>query len=113
LTETNGELSKEAVLAALSKIEDPDLHRDIVSLGFVPESDINISGDSVSVKIVLTTPACPVREEMKTQAEQLLSALPGVASAAVEMDATVRSTGIGRGPPSPPTRAESASPRWP
>jgi ATP-binding protein involved in chromosome partitioning len=98
LTETNGELSKEAVLAALSKIEDPDLHRDIVSLGFVPESDINISGDSVSVKIVLTTPACPVREEMKTQAEQLLSALPGVASAAVEMDATVRSTGIGRGP---------------
>ena len=98
MTDANGEVSKETVLAALSKIEDPDLHRDIVTLGFVPESDINICGDSVSVKIVLTTPACPVREEMKTQAEQLLGALPGVTNVAVEMDATVRSTGVGRGP---------------
>jgi ATP-binding protein involved in chromosome partitioning len=98
LSEANGEVSKAAVLAALSKIEDPDLHRDIVTLGFVPESDINICGDSVSVRIVLTTPACPVREEMKTQAEGLLGALPGVTNVAVEMDATVRSTGVGRGP---------------
>jgi ATP-binding protein involved in chromosome partitioning len=91
-------VSKAAVLAALSKIEDPDLHRDIVTLGFVPESDINICGDSVSVRIVLTTPACPVREEMKTQAEGLLGGLPGVTNVTVEMDATVRSTGVGRGP---------------
>jgi ATP-binding protein involved in chromosome partitioning len=98
LSDVNGEVSKAAVLAALSKIEDPDLHRDIVTLGFVPESDINICGESVSVRIVLTTPACPVREQMKTQAEELLGALPGVANVAVEMDATVRSTGEGRGP---------------
>ena len=37
-------MSKDAVLAALGKIEDPDLHRDIVSLGFVPEGDIKIAG---------------------------------------------------------------------
>ncbi len=94
----NGHLSKESVLAALSKIEDPDLHRDIVTLGFVPESDIKICDGNVSVRIVLTTPACPVREEMKSQAEELLQALPGVTGATVEMDATVRSTGVGRGP---------------
>ncbi|MEX0682446.1 MAG: Mrp/NBP35 family ATP-binding protein [Dehalococcoidia bacterium] len=97
MTDSNG-VTKDEVLAALSQIQDPDLHKDIVSLGFVPEDSINICGESIAVKIVLTTPACPVREEMKAQAEQLLLALPGVERAEVEMDATVRSTGIGHGP---------------
>src|SRR2546427_11964098 len=95
---SNGQVTKEAVLAALQQIEDPDLHRDIVTLGFVPESDINICGSNVSVRVVLTPPACPVRETMKEQAQQLLTALPGVEEAEVTMDATVRSTGVGRGP---------------
>lgn len=98
MSDANSEVSKAAVLAALSQIQDPDLHRDIVTLGFVPEDDINICGDKVSVRIVLTTPACPVREEMKTQAEGLLRALPGIAYVEVTMDAAVRSTGVGRGP---------------
>jgi ATP-binding protein involved in chromosome partitioning len=94
----NGEVSKEAVLQALANIQDPDLHRDIVALGFVSTDDINICGGSVGVKIVLTTPACPVREQMQKEAEGLLLALPGVDNAEVIMDATVRSTGVGRGP---------------
>ena len=69
-----------------------------MSLGFVPEGDINVCGSSVAVRIVLTTPACPVRETMKEQAHELLLAMPGIDSAEVTMDATVRSTGIGRGP---------------
>jgi ATP-binding protein involved in chromosome partitioning len=88
----DGEVSKEAVFAALSQIEDPDLHRDIVSLGFVKEEDVNICGGNVAVRIVLTTPACPVREKMKQQAEELLLALPGIEHAEVTMDADVRST---------------------
>jgi len=96
VSDSNGEVSKAAVLAALSQIQDPDLHRDIVSLGFVPEDEINVCGDRVSARIVLTTPACPVREEMKSQAEQLLLALPGISHAEVQMDAAVRSTGMGR-----------------
>jgi len=52
----------------------------------------------VSVRIVLTTPACPVREKMQRQAEELLLALPEVDHAEVTMDATVRSTGVGKGP---------------
>jgi ATP-binding protein involved in chromosome partitioning len=95
--ESNGVVGKSAVLATLSQIQDPDLHKDIVSLGFVPEGDINICGASVAVKIVLTTPACPVREQMKQQATDLLLALPGVDHAEVEMDAVVRATGIGGG----------------
>src|SRR3989442_4248815 len=96
--EATGAVSKSAILAALGQIQDPDLHRDIVSLGFVPEANINISGASVGVKIVLTTPACPVREEMKQQATDLLLALPGVERAEVTMDAAVRATGMGKGP---------------
>lgn len=89
---STGEVSKEEVLAALSQIEDPDLHRDIVSLGFIPDGDINICGGNVAVRIVLTTPACPVREQMKQQATELLEALPGVEHAEVKMDADVRAT---------------------
>ena len=96
--QSNGQVSKESVLAALRQIEDPDLHRDIVSLGFVPESDISVCGSNVAVRIVLTTPACPVRETMKEQAQALLVALPGIETAEVTMDATVRSTGVGKGP---------------
>jgi ATP-binding protein involved in chromosome partitioning len=90
-------VSKSQVLNALSAIQDPDLHRDIVSLGFVSEEDVNICGSTVGVRIVLTTPACPVREKMQQEAQELLLALPGVEKADVTMDATVRSTGGGRG----------------
>jgi ATP-binding protein involved in chromosome partitioning len=95
---TDGAVSKSQVLSALSAIQDPDLHRDIVTLGFVSEDGITIRGGSVSAKIVLTTPACPVREEMKKQAEELLLAIPGIEQAEVTMDASVRATGAGQGP---------------
>jgi ATP-binding protein involved in chromosome partitioning len=68
-------VSEQDVLRALSNIEDPDLHRDIVSLGFVQKPEIR--DGTVSVRIVLTTPACPVR------------ALPGVREAHVTMEANV------------------------
>ena len=91
-------VTKEQVLSALSQIQDPDLHKDIVSLGFIPEDSIEIGDGHIAVKIVLTTPACPVRDEMKAQAEELLLALPGIERVDVEMDASVRSTGAAEGP---------------
>jgi ATP-binding protein involved in chromosome partitioning len=80
-------VSEQDVLRALSQIEDPDLHRDIVSLGFVQTPEID--GGIVSVRIVLTTPACPVRETIESSARDLLLALPGVTEANVTMDAQV------------------------
>ncbi len=91
------DVTKEQVLSALSEIQDPDLHRDIVTLGFVPEDGINICDGNVSIRIVLTTPACPVRDKMQQDAQRLVAALPGVTHAEVKMDATVRSTGVGQG----------------
>src|SRR6266849_2933074 len=80
-------LSEAVVLDALRQIKDPDLHKDIVTLGFI--KDLKLNGGDVSFRIVLTTPACPVREEMQTSARELVSAIPGVGSVNVTMDAEV------------------------
>jgi len=82
--------SEQDILQALRQVEDPDLHRDIVSLGFV--ASVDISDGRVAVRVVLTTPACPVRTEMQAQIEQILLGLPGVKEADVTMDAEVRSS---------------------
>src|SRR5438270_809279 len=81
------QVTEQNVLDALRKIVDPDLHKDIVALGFV--KDLQIDGGDVSFRIVLTTPACPVKEQMQTQAQDLVRALPGVSSVTVKMDAEV------------------------
>jgi ATP-binding protein involved in chromosome partitioning len=81
-------VSEAQVLEALRNVQDPDLHRDIVSLGFV--KDIKICGGNVAVKVELTTPACPVKEQIKQQCEELVSQIPGVDQVAVEMTAQVR-----------------------
>lgn len=89
---TPKEATKAQILTALSQIQDPDLQRDIVSLGFVKESDINVCDDAVSVTIMLTTPACPVRDQMKAQAEELLLAIPEIGQVDIRMEADVRWT---------------------
>ena len=60
-------VTQEQVLAALRAVQDPDLHKDIVTLGFV--KDVKIAGGEVDFTIELTTPACPVKDQMKAEAE--------------------------------------------
>ncbi|MCX6105015.1 MAG: Mrp/NBP35 family ATP-binding protein [Proteobacteria bacterium] len=79
-------VTEEQVKEALSKVQDPDLHQDIVKLGFV--RNIVIKGDKVSVEVNLTTPACPVKEQLKTECETVLKDIPGIAHADVTMTAT-------------------------
>jgi ATP-binding protein involved in chromosome partitioning len=81
------QLTEQSVLDALRQIQDPDLHKDIVTLGFI--RDLKIEGGNVSFRIVLTTPACPVKEQMEGAARELVGALPGVESVQVKMDAEV------------------------
>ncbi|MBI3620632.1 MAG: Mrp/NBP35 family ATP-binding protein [Nitrospirae bacterium] len=80
-------VTQEAVLAALSKIQDPDLHRDIVSLGFV--QNLTIADSTVAFDVVLTTPACPVKDQMRDEATRLVSAIPGVSSVKINMTSNV------------------------
>jgi ATP-binding protein involved in chromosome partitioning len=84
-------VTEEQVLAALRTVQDPDLHKDIVTLQFV--KDVRIDGGTVDFTIELTTPACPVREEMKAEAEARVAALPGVSVARANMTASVRARG--------------------
>ncbi len=81
------QLSKEIVLESLSQIIDPDLRKDIVTLGFI--KDLRVEGGNVAFRIVLTTPACPVKEQMEAQANEIVRGLDGVTSVEVTMDAEV------------------------
>ncbi len=82
------QITKEIVLEALSSVEDPDLHKDIVSLGFV--QDIRICEGNVAFEIHLTTPACPVKEKLESQSRQAVLAIPGVKEVAVTMKSEVK-----------------------
>ncbi len=82
-------LSEAQVLAALAQIVDPDLGRDVVSLGMIKDLRISDAGE-VAFTFELTTPACPVRDRFKTQAEDAVMALPGVSRTDVKMTANVR-----------------------
>src|ERR1700736_5724802 len=77
------------VLAVLSTIQDPDLGRDVVSLGMIKELDVSPQG-KVSFTFELTTPACPVRDRFKSQAQDLVGEIPGVTAVDVRMTANVR-----------------------
>ncbi len=81
------QITEQAVLDKLSNIIDPDLKKDIVSLDFV--KDLHISGGEVSFRIVLTTPACPVKEAFEAEAIELVSSIAGVTNVKVTMDAEV------------------------
>jgi len=88
------QLNEQLILDSLRQIKDPDLHKDIVTLGFI--RDLKIEGGHVSFRIVLTTPACPVKAEMESAAKSIVSGLPGVTSVAVTMDAEVpKGRGLG------------------
>ena len=84
-------VSQEQVLAALRAVQDPDLHKDIVTLGFVKY--VKIAGSEVDFTIELTTPACPVKDEMKAEAEGIVRRLPGVTAARATMTADVKARG--------------------
>src|SRR5262245_27065128 len=81
------------VLDALRAVRDPDLHRDIVSLGFVQNLLVEPTG-AVAFTINLTTPACPVKDDLRDQARSVVANLPWVTDVQVKLSA---STAVARG----------------
>jgi ATP-binding protein involved in chromosome partitioning len=88
-------ISTESVMTALSKVQEPELHRDLVTLNMI--RDIQIKGDTVNFEIMLTTPACPLRGSIEKQAREAVMAIPGIKTVNIKMDATVPSDGRNRG----------------
>ena len=91
-----GALTEDMVLNALRQIIDPDLHRDIVSLGMIKDLKIEPApeGHHVAFTFELTTPACPVRSQFEAAARSAVEALPGVASVDVRMSANVQKSSV-------------------
>jgi ATP-binding protein involved in chromosome partitioning len=76
------------VLSALSRVQEPELHKDIVSLGMV--RDLKVAGASVSFTYVLTTPACPLAGQMEKEAREAVLAVDGVKDVKITMSANVQ-----------------------
>ncbi len=91
-----------AVLAALRRVQDPDLHADVVSLGFV--RDLRVEAGRVSFTLELTTPACPARGLLERQAREAVLGVAGVQEVRVTMSHRVRAAGIGPGDQVPQIR---------
>jgi len=83
-------ITEQSVLEVLKTVEDPDLHKDFVSLNMVKK--IEVKGDTVSVVLELTTPACPVKDEIRKSVEEAIKEKTGARSVQVEMTSQVRSS---------------------
>ncbi len=94
--------TQEAVLAALGRVQEPELGADLVSLGMI--KDVQIQGGEVGFTLELTTPACPYRAELEASARQAVLQVPGIARANLRLTSVVRSDGRARGTPGQPIR---------
>lgn len=82
-----GKVTETAVLAALSNVIEPELHRDLVSLNMI--RNLKIEGNDVTFTIMLTTPACPLRGKMEADSRAALAEVPGIGQINVNWDANV------------------------
>jgi ATP-binding protein involved in chromosome partitioning len=80
-------VTEQAVLQALSSVQDPEIHRDLVSLNMI--RDIRISGADVSFEVVLTTPACPLKGRIERECREAIATIPGIGRVEVRMGAKV------------------------
>jgi len=88
-------LTKESVLAALSKVQEPELHQDLVTLNMI--RNLEVDGDKVSFTVMLTTPACPLRGKIESEAKEAVMSIAGVKTVSVKLDSDVPNDGRMRG----------------
>ncbi len=91
----NAIVTKKDILAALGTVQEPELHRDLVTLNMI--QDVVIDGAMVSFTIMLTTPACPLKSQIERESREAVAALQGVETIEIKFDANVPSDGRSRG----------------
>ncbi|MCH7884894.1 MAG: P-loop NTPase [Planctomycetes bacterium] len=84
------DITEEQVLEQLRTVKDPELHRDLVTLNMIP--GVTIDGSRVNVQVELTTPACPMKEQIQGDIEKALRHIPGVEHVEISWSARVRSS---------------------
>lgn len=92
---TLAELSVEKVLEVLRTVQDPELHKDLVSLNMI--RDVEVRDGNIKFTIVLTTPACPLKTQIEREAREAVASLEGVSTVQIKMDAQVPNDGRARG----------------
>lgn len=92
---SNKPVNEEAILTALGEVQEPELHKDLVSLNMI--RDLEIEDGEVSFTVMLTTPACPLRDQIERESRQAVEAIPGVKNVTVKLDANVPTDGRPRG----------------
>ncbi|MBF5040906.1 Mrp/NBP35 family ATP-binding protein [Aggregicoccus sp. 17bor-14] len=86
-------VSERDILAAMSKVVDPELHVDLVKAGMV--QNVRVEGNTAKLKIELTTPACPMKAKIQADSEAALRGVPGLEKFEIEWGARVRSAPAG------------------
>lgn len=81
-------IHQDLVVQALRTVHDPDLRQDLVTLGMI--RDLKVEGDRVSLRVVLTTPACPLKAQIESEVRLAVLKVPGVKNVEVQMDAEVK-----------------------
>jgi ATP-binding protein involved in chromosome partitioning len=87
-------MTEAAIMQALSQVQEPDLGKDLVTLNMV--KDVQIKGDEVSFTVVLTTPACPMKDMMRSACENAIRLLVNKA-AKVQVNFTAQTTTVRKG----------------
>src|SRR5262245_52843652 len=87
-TEAMGIVSNDEVLEALGRVQDPDLKRDLVTLGMI--EDLAVADGQVSFTLVLTTSACPLKDQIEGDCRSAVAALPGVREVRIRTTSRVR-----------------------
>src|SRR5436309_11434243 len=88
-------LDKEQVIAALRAVKDPELFKDIVTLGMV--KDVRVDGERVDLTVELTTPACPLKEVIERDVRAALQKI-GVTPENLRLNITANTRGPAAGP---------------
>ncbi len=86
-----GPVTEQQVLAALSRVQEPELGGDLVSRKMI--KNVAVKDSVVTFTIELTTPACPLKDQIRTEAEAAVRAIPGVTEVGIEFTADVRPRG--------------------
>ena len=89
-------VTEQDVIRILSEVQDPEIHRDLVSLGMI--RDLRVDGSNVSFEVVLTTPACPLKTQIEQDCRAALARVPGIGRIDIRMGAKVVAAGPMAGP---------------
>jgi ATP-binding protein involved in chromosome partitioning len=78
---------EQQIMAQLATVQEPELHRDLVSLNMI--RDLVVQGATASFTVMLTTPACPLKDRIEREAREAVLRVPGIKNAQIRLDSSV------------------------